>query len=144
LLKENQSVRDVEAWILDLQEEGKKIVMERDNWKQELTLKQPSLTDIGGRTLKCSQGNLEEKVRDLERQLGTRAPEQADLTGDLEDTKPQLEIMRQSANEYGEQVTRILQLVEQRTGGEEYQQEREENGNEKPCFLGEDRKELRG
>jgi hypothetical protein len=49
--------------------------------------------------------DLEENIRDLERQLSARIPEQADLAGDLEDTQAQLDIMRQSANRYREQVT---------------------------------------
>jgi hypothetical protein len=41
--------------------------MERDNWKQELTLTQQRLTEMEGGTPECSHGDLEEKVRDLER-----------------------------------------------------------------------------
>jgi chromosome segregation ATPase len=105
LQKEKESVKDAEARISDLLEEGKKIVMEMDNWKQELTLTEQRLTEMDGRTPECSYGDLEEKVRDLERQWSARAPEQADLTGDLEDAQAQLKIIRQSANEYWEQVT---------------------------------------
>jgi hypothetical protein len=66
LLKEMQAVKDAEARISDLLEEEKKIVMERDHWKQELTLKQQRLMEMEGRTLEGSHGDLEEKVRDLE------------------------------------------------------------------------------
>jgi hypothetical protein len=52
--------------------------------------------------------------------------------------------MRQSANEYREQVSRILRLSDRRTGGEGHHGEREENGSEIAHFLEEDRKELRG
>jgi hypothetical protein len=97
---------------LDLLEEGKKIVTERDNWKQKLTLTQQRLSEIEWRAPECSHWNSEEKVRDLERQLSTRAPEQMDLAGELEDSEALLEIMRQSANEYREQITRILRLTE--------------------------------
>jgi hypothetical protein len=128
----------------DILEEGKKIVMERDNWKQELILTQQRLMEMEGWTPECSHGDLEDNVRDLERQLCARAPEQADLAEDMEDAQAQLEIMTQSANEHWEQVSQILSLSEGRTVGEGHQEEREEKGNEIACFLGEDRKELRG
>jgi hypothetical protein len=70
-----------------------------------LNLTQQGLTDFDGRTLECSYGNLQEKIRDLERQLGARAPEQADLAGDLEDAQAQLNIKSQSTNKYRKQVT---------------------------------------
>jgi hypothetical protein len=66
------------------------------------------------------------------------------LAGDLEDAQAQLEIMRQLANEYWEQVIRILWLTEGRRGGEGHHEKREEKGNEIACFSGKDRKELRG
>jgi hypothetical protein len=71
--------------------------------------------------------------------LGASTPEQADLTGDLDDAQAQLEMTRQLANEYGEYVTRILRQTEGRPGGEGHQEEREEKGNEIAAFLGEDR-----
>jgi hypothetical protein len=65
------------------------------------------------------------------------------LERNLEDAQAQLEIMRQLANEYWEQITRILRLTEGRTGSEEHQEETEEKGNEIARISGEDRKELR-
>jgi hypothetical protein len=67
-----------------------------------------------GRALECSHGDLEEKVRNLERQLGERIPNQTELAGELEDAKVQLEIMRDSVNEYREQIPRILKLTERK------------------------------
>jgi hypothetical protein len=55
----------------------------------------------------------------------------------------QLEIMRASANEYREQVTRIFKITEGRTGGGGDQAEREQKGSEIARFWGEARKELR-
>jgi hypothetical protein len=81
------------------------MVIHRDNWKQEQTLTNQRLTEMEGSTPQCNHGDPEAKVRDLERELGTRAPEQADLAGDLEYAQAQLENMRQLANEYREQVT---------------------------------------
>jgi hypothetical protein len=144
LLKGQECVKNAEARLSDLLEEGKKIVTQRDNWKQELTLTHQRLTEIGGRTPECCHGDLEEKVSDLERQLGTRAPEPADLAGDLEAAQAQLGIMRQLANEYREQVTRLSRLTEGRTGSEGHQKEREEIGNEIAHFPGENQKELWG
>jgi type IV secretory pathway VirB10-like protein len=145
LQKEKQSAKDAEAWISELLEEGKKEVMEKDNLREELTLTQQKLMEMEGRTPECGHGDLEEKIRNLERQLGARAPAQADLAGDLEDTQTQLKVMRQSANEYRAQVTRNLKLTEGRTGGGGgHPEEREEKGSETDHFSGKDRKELRG
>jgi chromosome segregation ATPase len=142
LLKEKQSVEDVEAWISELLQEGKKIVRESDHWKPELTLTQQKLTEMEWRTPQCNHGDLEEIVTNLESQLTASAPEQAYLAGELEDTQAQLEIMRQSANEYQEQVNRILRITEGSTDRGGHQEEREERGNMIPRFSGEDRKEL--
>jgi hypothetical protein len=76
--------------------------------------------------------------------LRARAPEQTELVGDLEDAQAQLEVMRKSAEEYWEQVTRILRLTEGRAGGGGNHEDKEEKGSEIARFSGEDRKELRG
>jgi hypothetical protein len=96
------------------------------------------------KTPECDHRELEENIRGLERQLETRAPEQAELARDLEDVQAQLEVMRKSAEEYREQVTRILRLTEGRTGGGGHHEDKEEKGSEIARFSGEDRKELRG
>jgi hypothetical protein len=67
-----------------------------------------------------------------------------DLAGDLEDAQVQLEVMRKTAEEYREQVTRILRLTEGRTGGGGHNGDKEEQGSEIARFLEVDRKELRG
>jgi chromosome segregation ATPase len=118
--------------------------MEIDTWKQELTLTLQRLMEMDGRTLECSHGDLKEKVRDLEKQLGARAPEQADWAGDLEDAQAQLEKLRQSANEYREQVTQIPRQMEGRTGDQGHQKKKEEKCNKINRFSGEDRIEHRG
>jgi hypothetical protein len=67
-----------------------------------------------------------------------------ELAGDLEDAQAQLEVMRKSAEEYREQVTRILRLTEGRTGSGGQHEDKEEIGSEIARFSGENRKELRG
>jgi hypothetical protein len=93
------------------------------------------------RTLECNHGDLEKHVRDLERQFGTRAPEQADLAEELEDTQAKLDIMWEFANEYQAKVTQILRLTEGKTGGGG---QPEEIGSEIAHSSEVDRKELRG
>jgi hypothetical protein len=61
--------------------------------------------------------------------LGDRALEQTELAGDLEDAQAQLEVMRKSAEEYQEQVTRILRPTEGRTGSGGYYEDKEERGS---------------
>jgi hypothetical protein len=114
LPKAKQSVNNTEVQISELLE-GKKIVMAKDNLGQELT-KTQQLTEMKERALECGHGDLVEKIRDLERQLGARSPEQADLAGDLEDAQAQLQMMRESANEHRAQVTQILRLTAGLTG----------------------------
>jgi hypothetical protein len=96
------------------------------------------------RAPECSHGDLEAKIKELERQLSARVPDQTELAGELEDANAQLEITRKLAEEYREQVTRILKLTEGRTGGGGNHEEREEKGNKIAHFSGEDRKGLRG
>jgi hypothetical protein len=95
------------------------------------------------KTPECNHGDLEAKIKDLERQLETRELEQTESNEALEDANTQLEIMRETANKYQAQVTRILKLTEGRTGVEGYG-EKEEKGSEIACFSGENRQELRG
>jgi hypothetical protein len=52
--------------------------------------------------------------------------------------------MKKSAEEYQEQVTRILRLTERRTHGGGHHEDKEQKGNSIARFLGEDRKELSG
>jgi len=66
LQKERQSVRDAEAQISDLLEEGKKIVTERDNMKQTLVLGEQKIARIEAKAPECSYGDLVDKVRYLE------------------------------------------------------------------------------
>jgi hypothetical protein len=87
---------------------------------------------------------MEGRIRDLEQQLTRRAPDQVEMARDLEDAQAQLEIMRKSAEEYREQVTRILRLIEGRTGSGGQHEEREEKGSEIARFSGENRQEVRG
>jgi predicted nuclease with TOPRIM domain len=110
LMKEKQSVNDAEARISELLEEWKRVVAEKDNLRQELTLTHQKITELEGRTPVCSHGNLEEKVRTLERQLEER--DQTELAGELEDAQAQLIVMSNKAEEYWEQVTRILRLTD--------------------------------
>jgi hypothetical protein len=112
--------------------------------EKELALTQQRLKEVEGKTPECDHRELEEKIRNLEGQLRTGIPEQTELARDLEDTQAQLEVMRKSAEEYREQVTRILKLTEGRTGGGGNHEEKEEKGSEIAHFLEEDRKELRG
>jgi chromosome segregation ATPase len=100
-----------------LLEERTKIATEMDNWTQELALTQPRLKEMEGRILECNHRDLQEKDRNLERELCAGAPEQVDLVGDLEDAQAHQEIIRQSTNKYPEQVTQILKLTEGKTGG---------------------------
>jgi ribosomal protein S15P/S13E len=130
LQKELPSIKDAEAMILELQ--------------QQLTLTQQRLGEAEGRTPECGHGDLEEKIRDLERQLAARAPEQADWAEDREDAQAQLVIMRESANKYRVQVTRILRLTEGMAGSSGHPEEREDKGSKIAHFSGEDRKELSG
>jgi chromosome segregation ATPase len=134
----------VEARISGLLEEGKWVVTEKDNLSKELNLTQRKLIEMEERTPECNYGNLEKQVRNLERQLEDRAPEQTELAGHLVDAQVQLEIMRQILNEYREQVNRILRLTERSSGGGGHQEEKEENSGNIVHFTGEDRKELRG
>jgi septal ring factor EnvC (AmiA/AmiB activator) len=126
LLSAQQSAKDAEAWISTLQ--------------KELALTQQRLKEIGEKTTECDHRELEDKIKDLERQLGVRAPEQTELAGDLEDAQAQLEIMRKSAEEYREQVTRILRLMEGRTGGGGNHKDKDKEGSEIARCSGEDRK----
>jgi uncharacterized coiled-coil DUF342 family protein len=102
------------------------------------------LKKVDGRTQGCDHKELEEKIRDLERPLRDRAPEQTKLAQDLEDTQAQLEVMRKSAEEYREQVTQILRLTAGRIGGGEHHEDKEKKGSEIAHFSGEHRKELKG
>jgi uncharacterized protein YbaP (TraB family) len=63
-------------------------------------------------TPECDHRELEEKIRGLEQQLAERVPDQVEMARDLEHAQAQLEVMRKSAEEYREQVTRILRLME--------------------------------
>jgi septal ring factor EnvC (AmiA/AmiB activator) len=121
LLSTQQSAKDAEARISVSQ--------------KELALTQQSLKEMDEKTPECDHRELEEKIRDLERQLGARAPEETELAGDLEDAQAQLEVMRKSAEEYREQVTRILRLTEGRTGGGGNHEDKEEKGSEIARFL---------
>src|ERR1700687_961560 len=49
LLKESQSVKSTEAQISELLQEGKKVVTERNNLKQELVLTQKKVTTLEAR-----------------------------------------------------------------------------------------------
>jgi hypothetical protein len=111
---------------------------------KELALTQQRLKEVEEKTPECDHSGLEEKIRDLEGQLTARVPEQTELAGDLEDAQAQLEVMRTSAEEYRDEVNRILKLTEGRTGGGGNHDDKEEKGCEIPRFLGEDWKELRG
>ena len=112
LLKERQSVKNAEARISELLEEG-------GNLKQELTLTQEKVVTLETRVLECGHGDLAEKVRSLEEQLVARVSEQmdTDMIQELEDAQTQLEIERALLKEYREQVTQVLKLTEGRTGG---------------------------
>jgi septal ring factor EnvC (AmiA/AmiB activator) len=85
LLKVQQSVKDVEAQISELMEQGMQIVMARDNLKQELRLTQQRMTEMEGRTPGCDHWDLEKNVGHLEGQFRARAPALTDLAGDQED-----------------------------------------------------------
>ena len=87
LLKEQQSVKDAEARISELLEEG-------ENWKREATLATQRLAAAEGTVPECSHGDLEEEVRILEQQLEERHPDLAELKQDLEDAQAQMEIFR--------------------------------------------------
>jgi multidrug resistance efflux pump len=130
LLTAQQSAKDAEAQI--------------SASLMELALTQQRLKEMEGKTPECSHGDLEEKIRDLERQLGKRIPDQAELVEELEDAQAQPEIMRASVNEYQEQVTQILKLTEGRISGGGDPAEREEQGSEIARISEEDRKELTG
>jgi uncharacterized protein YbaP (TraB family) len=130
LLETKQSVKDAEA--------------RASASEKELALTQQKLKELEKETPKCDHSGLEGKIRGLEEQLERRAPDQIELARDLEDTQEQLEVMRKLAEEYREPVTRILKLMEGRTGGEGQHNEREEKGSEIARLSGEDRKELRG
>jgi chromosome segregation ATPase len=130
LLSAQQSAKDVEARISASQ--------------RELALTQQKLKEMEEKTPECDHRELEEKIRDLERQLGARAPEQAELERDLEDAQAQLEVMREIAEEYREQVTQIHKLMEGRIGGGGNHEDKEEQGSKIARFSGEDRKDLRG
>jgi prephenate dehydratase len=123
LLTAQQSANDAEAQISVSQ--------------KELALMQQRLKEMEEKIPECSHGDLEEKVSDLERQLGARVPKQTVLAGDMEDAQTQLEIMRKSAEEYREQVTRFLRLAEGRTGCSGNQEDKEKKGSEIVCFSGE-------
>jgi hypothetical protein len=110
---------------------------------KELALTQQRSKEVEGKTPECSHGDLEEKTSNLERQLGERIPDQAELAGELEDAQAQWEIMRASVNEYWTQETRILKLTEGRIGGGRDRAEWEKKGSEIARFSGKDRKELR-
>jgi hypothetical protein len=112
LLTKYQSVHHAEARISVLLEEGKEMVTERDNLKQGLALIQHQLMEVEERTPDYDHREWDEKVQNLEEQLGARAPEQTHLARDQEDVQAQLVIMMQSANKYQEQVTQILRLTE--------------------------------
>jgi hypothetical protein len=101
LLKEKQSVNNVEAQIYELLEEGKKIVTERDNWKQELTLTQQSLMEMNRSLPEYNHEDLEKNGRTLGRLLGTGAPAQVDLTEDFEDAQAQLVTIKKLSYEIG-------------------------------------------
>jgi hypothetical protein len=107
-------------------------------------LTQQKLKEIEQKTPECDHREMERKIGDLERQLAERAPDQVMMARDLEDAQAQLEIMRKSAEEYREQVTRILRITEGRTGCGGQHEEREENGSEIARISGENRQELRG
>jgi hypothetical protein len=129
LLTAQQSAKDAETWTSAL--------------LKEMALTQQRLKEVEGRTPECTHRDLDEKVRDPERQLRDRAPEQTELAGNLEDAQAQLEVMRKTAEEYREQVTGILRPTEGRTGGGGNHEDKEEKGSEIACFSGEDRKEIR-
>jgi hypothetical protein len=111
---------------------------------KEEDLTQQKVKEMEERTPECSHGDLEAKIKELERQLSVRAPDHTELTGELEDANAQLEITRKLAEEYQEQVTRILKLTEGRTGRGGNYEDREKKGNGIARLSGEDRKELRG
>jgi hypothetical protein len=99
---------------------------------------------LEGRNPECSHGDPLEMVMSLEQQLQAQALAQTETAQNVDDTRTQLELMRQLAKMYQEQVTRMLKLTEGQTGYEGTWKERERNkkGIDIASFSGEDRKEL--
>jgi hypothetical protein len=130
--------------LLQAKESAKDAEVRASALGKELVLTQQRVKELEEKAPECNHEGMEEKIRDLEQQLERRAPDQAEMARDLEDAQAQLEVMRKSAEEYREQVTRILRLTEGRTGGGGQHEEREEKGSEIARFSGENRQELRG
>jgi hypothetical protein len=91
--------------LLTAQESAKHLEARTSSSQKELVLTQQQSKKAEGKTLECTHRDLEEKMRNLERQLGDKAPEQTEQARDLESAQGQLEVMRKSAEEYPEQVT---------------------------------------
>ena len=84
--------------IKELLAEGEKVTLERNKLRVDLALIQHSMQVDSGSA--CSHGDLEEKVRDLEKRLTDRVPDQVELKQDLEDTNAQLVAERKMKEEY--------------------------------------------
>ena len=79
----------------------------------------------------------------MEQRLTSRNADQAELLQDLEDANIQLVAERKLVIEYQEQVTRILRLMERRSGGgNEEVEEKEDKGNHIARFSEADRSKL--
>ena len=87
-----------EQKVKELMEEGKKVTLEIDKLRVELALAQQSMQVDSGTA--CDHGDLQGKVRTLEQRLIDRAPSQAELQQDLEDTNVQLIVERKLVVEY--------------------------------------------
>ena len=82
----------------------------------------------------------------MEKRLTDSAPEQAELQQDLEDANAQLVEERRMKEEYREQVSQVLKLVEHTREIREDDEvdEQEDKGSHIAKFSGVDRFELRG
>ena len=107
LLKAQQSVKNAEVRISQLLDEGKGVVIDRDNARLERNLANLRIKELEDRIPECGHGDLAEKVRSLEQQLAGRAEGdmETDTAQDLADAQAQLEIETALAKEYREQVT---------------------------------------
>jgi hypothetical protein len=95
--------------------EGEKVLIGKENLKQELILIQQRIAAVEGGTPECNHGDLIEKVRSLEQQLEDRTLKQMELAQVLGDPQAWLEIMRQLASKYWEQITQIELLTKGKT-----------------------------
>jgi len=146
LQQECQSVRNAEAQISELLEEGKMVVMDKNNLTQELVLNKAQGARLEAKATVCSHGDLVEEVRNLEGKIVAQASGQmeTDTAQELENAQAQLENFSNLAEEYRGQVTQILKLTEGSQTAAPEEREHDKRGNQIARFSAEDTKVLRG